>query len=57
MSPGVFHRSHRITSASSHLGSDPSLGSPTVGARAAVAVIADCVCKDNRIIDECLVRD
>jgi hypothetical protein len=55
--PGVFFSSHRIMSTSSHLGPDPILGKPTRGGRAPVAVIADCVCRNNRIVQEWLVRD
>ena len=55
--PGVFFSSHRIMSASAHLGPDALLGSPRVGDYIAVPVIADCVCQNNKIIREWLVRD
>jgi hypothetical protein len=54
--PGVFLSSHRITSFATHLGPDAALGAPT-GIHQGVRVIADCLCKDNKIIDEWLVRD
>lgn len=56
--PGVFFSSHRLMSTSAHLGPDPMLGLPTrSGSPAPVPVIADCVCRENRIIREWLVRD
>ncbi len=54
--PGVFLSSHRIVSFASHLGPDASLGAVT-GLRRGVRVIADCLCRDNLIVDEWLVRD
>lgn len=50
-----FLSSHRIISPMTHLG-DGSFGRAT-GARIHARTIADCVCKDNRIIHEWLVRD
>lgn len=47
--------SHRIISPMTHLG-DGSFG-PASGKRVHVRTIADCVCKDNQIIHEWLVRD
>ena len=47
--------SHRIISTMTHLG-DGSFGIAT-GRKIHVRTIADCVCKDNRIIHEWLVRD
>lgn len=55
--PGVFFSSHRIMSASAHLGPDAVLGLPTRGGRSVVPVIADCVCVENKIFQEWLVRD
>lgn len=55
--PGVYFSSHRIMSMSAHLGPDPLLHTPLRGGRVSVAVIADCVCRENRIIQEWLVRD
>ena len=54
--PGVFLSSHRIVSFASHLGPDPALPSVT-GLRRGVRVIADCLCRENLIVDEWLVRD
>ena len=47
--------SHRIISPMTHTG-DGSFG-PATGRRVHARTIADCVCKDNRIIHEWLVRD
>lgn len=52
---GGFLSSHRIISTMTHLG-DGAFGAPT-GKRIHVRTIADCVCRDNRIIHEWLVRD
>lgn len=56
-SPGVFFSSHRIMSVSAHLGVDAVLGPPTRGGLTPVPVIADCVCHENQIVEEWLVRD
>lgn len=56
-SPGLFVSSHRIMSFATHLGPDTMLGIPRRNVSDAVPVIADCVCKRNRIIQEWLVRD
>ena len=56
-SPGVFFSSHRIMSVSAHLGTDALLGAPIHGGLTFVPVIADCVCRENQIIEEWLVRD
>ncbi len=50
-----FLSSHRIISPMTHLG-DGSFGAAT-GRRVHARTVADCVCKDNRIIHEWLVRD
>jgi predicted ester cyclase len=50
-----FLSSHRIISTMTHLG-DGNFGKAT-GRKIHVRTIADCVCKDNRIIHEWLVRD
>lgn len=50
-----FLSSHRIISPMTHLG-DGTFGKPT-GRKIHVRTIADCVCKDNRITHEWLVRD
>ncbi len=55
--PGVFFSSHRIMSTSAHLGLDAMLGAPTRGGQYVVPVIADCVCRENKIVQEWLVRD
>jgi predicted ester cyclase len=52
---GGFLSSHRIISTMTHLG-DGAFGAPT-GKKIHVRTIADCVCRDNRIIHEWLVRD
>ncbi len=54
--PGVFLSSHRITSLATQMGDDPMLG-PASGRRRGVRVIADCLCRDNMIVEEWLVRD
>jgi hypothetical protein len=50
------YSSHRITSTSTHLGDDAVLG-PASRREAGVTTIADCLCRENRIIEEWLVRD
>jgi hypothetical protein len=52
---GGYLSSHRIISPMTHLG-DGSFGQAT-GKIVRARTIADCVCKDNRIIHEWLVRD
>ena len=52
---GGFLSSHRIISPMTHAGSG-SFG-PATGKRVHARTIADCVCRDNRIIHEWLVRD
>ena len=54
-STGGFLSSHRIISTMTHLG-DGNFGRAT-GKPIHVRTIADCVCKDNRIVHEWLVRD
>jgi hypothetical protein len=56
-SPGLFVSSHRIMSSATHLGLDSMLRLPGRGSSGAVPVIADCVCRENRIIQEWLARD
>ena len=53
--PGLFHTSHRIVSLMTHLGDD-AFGPATLR-RAQVTTIADCLVRENRIIEEWLVRD
>lgn len=50
-----FLSSHRVISPMTHLGGG-TFGPPT-GRKIHVRTIADCVCKDNRIVHEWLVRD
>ena len=52
----AFHTSHRIFSRATHLGPDPLLG-PASGRECGVMTIADCVCRENRIVEEWLARD
>lgn len=50
-----FLSSHRIISTMTHLG-DGNFG-PATGKKIHVRTVADCVCKNNRIVHEWLVRD
>jgi predicted ester cyclase len=50
-----YHSSHRITSHATHLG-DGEFGPPTLK-RVCFTTIADCLCLENKIIEEWLVRD
>ena len=52
----ALYSSHRIVSRSTHLGDDPLLGPGTMVGNG-VMTIADCLCRENRIIEEWLVRD
>ena len=55
-SDGRLYSSHRITSQMTHMGDDVMLGAATwrgIG----VTTIADCACRENRIVEEWLVRD
>ena len=47
--------SHRIASPMTHAG--PGAFGPPTGRKLHVRTVADCVCKDNRIVHEWLVRD
>ncbi len=51
-----LYSSHRIVSSSTHLGDDAMLGAAT-RREAGVMTIADCLCRENRIVEEWLVRD
>lgn len=51
-----LYSSHRIVSRSTHMGDDPLLGAATMAANG-VMTIADCLCHENRIVEEWLVRD
>lgn len=52
---GSFYSSHLITSIMTNEG-DSEFG-PATGNRVKILTIADCVCSDNRIVEEWLVRD
>ena len=52
---GGFLSSHRIASPMTHSG--PGAFGPPTGQRLMVRTVADCVCRDNRIVHEWLVRD
>lgn len=53
---GHLYSSHRIVSSSTQLGDDAMLG-PATRREAGAMTIADCLCKENRIVEEWLVRD
>lgn len=54
--PRLFLSSHRITSNATQLGDESVLGQATLGP-VTVTTIADCLCRENLIIEEWLVRD
>jgi hypothetical protein len=54
--PGTYHSSHRIMSRSTHLGNDAHFGPATLRTTG-VSTIADCMVRENLIIEEWLVRD
>ena len=51
----TYLSSHRITSTATNLG--PSELGPATGKRITFTTIADCLCTENRIVEEWLVRD
>ncbi|WP_426169616.1 ester cyclase [Sandarakinorhabdus sp. DWP1-3-1] len=51
-----LYSSHRIVSTSTHMGPDALLG-PATRRSNGVMTIADCLCRENRIVEEWLVRD
>lgn len=53
--PETFYSSHLITSLMTNQG-ESDFG-PATGRQVQVLTIADCVCRDNRIVEEWLVRD
>ena len=53
--PGTFYSSHRILSTATHLGNG-FYGSPS-GSKLTYRVIGDCICRENKVIDEWMVRD
>ena len=54
--PGTFYSSHRIMSRSTHLGDDPLFGPASLRSNGAMT-IADCLVRENKIVEEWLVRD
>lgn len=52
---GAFYSSHLITSKMTNEGA--SEFGPVTGKQLRIQTIADCLCKDNRVIEEWLVRD
>tara|TARA_Y100001970_G_C14250159_1_gene871234 strand:+ start:1049 stop:2017 length:969 start_codon:yes stop_codon:yes gene_type:complete len=52
---GTFYSSHRILSTATHLGK--GFYGPPTQSKLTYRVFADCICKENRIIDEWMVRD
>lgn len=52
---GAFYSSHLITSKMTNEG--PSEFGPVTGRKLRIQTIADCLCKDNKVIEEWLVRD
>ena len=50
-----YHSSHRITSHASHQGNGEF--GPATGRKVCFTTIADCLCLENRIVEEWLVRD
>lgn len=53
--PEGFYSSHRVRSTATHCG-DGSFGAST-GQAVTTVTIADCLCRDNQVVDEWLVRD
>ena len=54
--PGLFYSSHRITSRSTHEGVDAAYGPASARAQMATTV-ADCLVRENLIVEEWLFRD
>ncbi|MGL4314379.1 MAG: ester cyclase, partial [Sphingomonas sp.] len=52
---GAYLSSHRITSSGTNLGISDF--GPATGRRVQFTTIADCLCRENRIVEEWLVRD
>lgn len=52
---GTYYSSHRILSTMTHEG-DGTFGPPT-GKKVVTRTIADCICRENQVVDEWLVRD
>ncbi len=53
---GILHSSHRINGQMTHMGDDAMLGTASFRSTGATT-IADCACRENRIVEEWLVRD
>jgi predicted ester cyclase len=53
--PWGFYSSHRVRSTATHLGD--GLFAPPSGRALTMLTIADCLCRENRIFEEWLVRD
>jgi predicted ester cyclase len=54
--PNGFYSSHRVRSLATHLG-DGSYYGPATNRRVATLSIADCLCRDNRVVEEWVVGD
>jgi hypothetical protein len=54
--PGLYHSSHRIMSRYTHNGHDALLGPPT-GRLLSATTVADCLVRQNLIVEEWLARD
>jgi predicted ester cyclase len=52
---GAYLSSHRITSSGTNLGRSDF--GPATGRRVQFTTVADCLCRENRIVEEWLVRD
>ena len=53
---GNLYSSHRVASRSTHMGDDPLLGTATMLSNG-VTTMADCLCRENCIVEEWLMRD
>jgi SnoaL-like polyketide cyclase len=56
-SPATFYSSHRITSRSTLEGRDASYGNAVAGAAQMATTVADCLVRENLIVEEWLFRD
>lgn len=54
--PGVFHSSHRIMSRGTHFGDEALIGPATMRG-SGTTTIADCLVRENLIVEEWLARD
>ncbi len=55
LAEGTYYSSHRIFSTMTHLGNG-AFGTPT-NKKVKIRVIGDCICKNNQIIEEWLIKD